>query len=453
MWRMIPCLDDADESKVYALCRQPRTLCQSHITPKFVSKWLKRTSMSGGLAHAARSDKRVQDTHTISLLCNDCEERFSKYENYFSYKIFKPYHNKSQSFEYDCNLELFATSLSWRILKTRCNEVKSSRPDLGILIDEAEYCWREFLLGKRSLMSPYESHLLFLGGSGITNSNLIGSDWYKFRTVGGTLVTTKNGVFVYSLFPHMLIITSIYPTNRKGWSGTLIEKDGKMTTLQSTCDVEFKDFFRDHARLTMTLSTGPSVEQSRQRLNKALARDPRQVLRSESAEIMLRDIDATRRKKMKGMPESVRALVEEVILKAVDDPDASDEHNQRFRWNSRHIANLLANLPRNEFQALDHMITSVIHMCRTTQKPTRGIFKMDSVWVVFMARYNTTKDHQRSEILASLQNLQHQPRGTKMSIVVFSMNCESDNYSFESGFAFPKNSRGPGSCGLGAKSG
>ena len=67
-----------------SLCEHDRDLQESHIIPKFVGKWLKKTSATGFLVNANHASKRVQDLITLNLLCRDCEERFSKFETYFA---------------------------------------------------------------------------------------------------------------------------------------------------------------------------------------------------------------------------------------------------------------------------------------------------------------------------------------------------------------------------------
>lgn len=146
-----------------ALCGRRGNIRQSHITPKFASKLIKDTSATGYLSSAADGSKRVQDGKRVSLLCDNCEERFSKSEKYFAENVFYQYHNKgTQLFNYDKNLEYFATSLSWRSLKVTYNEAVHDQPHFTARLDRAEACWREFLLGQRQHIEPHETHLLFI---------------------------------------------------------------------------------------------------------------------------------------------------------------------------------------------------------------------------------------------------------------------------------------------------
>ena len=419
-----------------ALCLETKIICQSHIVSKFFGKWLKSTSATGYFVSATNAIKREQDIVKVPLLCGCCEERFSKYEGWFSCKMFEPFSkqqsfNEPQSFEYDGNLELFVTSLSWRALKFSYDEIKSDRPDLVPLIDEAEYCWREFLLGKRQT-NPYESHLLFVDDKEHDVNSLGGSDWYRLRSVDATLCTSANRVFSYAKLPRMLTVTAIYPSALAGWGGTLVRTSGKITTSQSIDDDRFKGFFSNRAQQALTLSPQLSVEMSTKRMKKALE-DPSRFLKSETSKIMLSEMDEDLRKKMEKMPANVSGLVD-VIIRAVDNPGTSDEYNQSARWIGRHIANKLSNLPNDELKELDRMIEAVLKESGATRKYARSVWKADSVWIVVTVHNNATKEYQRSKMQDDLENLKSQQGNTKTPIGIFSINCEDGGCSFESGF-------------------
>ena len=246
-------MNRAGKPETCALCGGAGPICKSHVIPKFFGDWLKRESPTGYLTSAEHRGKRSQDILKIRLLCERCEERFSKHENYFKNKIFDPFEkpeslDKPQSFAYDSSLELFATSLSWRVLQADDGRARSARPCLALLINEAEYCWRQFLLGENQT-KPYESHLVFLDGEASDVHSLSGSDLYRFDAVDPKLYADKYRVVAYAKLPHMIVATSIYPTSMKDWKGTEIKESGKITTRQSIRDGAFGEFFAGRARL------------------------------------------------------------------------------------------------------------------------------------------------------------------------------------------------------------
>ena len=70
------------------MCRQVKKLCESHIIPKFFGNYIKKKSPSGGLRNPNNVNKREQDIYKENLLCDECEEIFSKLETYFQNNIF-----------------------------------------------------------------------------------------------------------------------------------------------------------------------------------------------------------------------------------------------------------------------------------------------------------------------------------------------------------------------------
>ena len=262
-------MDRAGKPKACALCGGAGFVCQSHVIPKFCGDWIKHKSPTGYLTSAEHGGKRRQDILKIRLLCKRCEERFSKHENYFRNKIFEPFEkpksfDKPQSFTYGDSFELFATSLSWRVLKADDGHARSARPDLAPLIDEAEYRWREFLLGQNQT-NPYESHLLFLDGEASDVHSLGGSDLYRFDAVDPKLYAGKYRVLAYAKLPHMIVATSIYPTSVKGWTGTSIKTGGRITTWQSIRDDAFREFFAGRARRVTALQDRLSDQERKRR--------------------------------------------------------------------------------------------------------------------------------------------------------------------------------------------
>lgn len=93
-----------------ALCNEPKELRSSHIIPKFASKWIKNTSKTGKMRDL--DYKRIQDSLKFPLLCEDCEQRISKFENYFAEMIFYPTVNlNSNDVNYDETLLKFIGQL------------------------------------------------------------------------------------------------------------------------------------------------------------------------------------------------------------------------------------------------------------------------------------------------------------------------------------------------------
>lgn len=113
------------------LCQKNQDLRESHIIPKFVAKWLKESSATGYLRQGVEPNLRKQDFPKERLLCGDCENRFSRWENIFAEKIFLPYLNDGKrEFEYTDWLLKFSVSLIWRMGISELDEFRDYKPNL-----------------------------------------------------------------------------------------------------------------------------------------------------------------------------------------------------------------------------------------------------------------------------------------------------------------------------------
>lgn len=64
-------------------------LKESHIVSKMFYNVIKKKSPTGIMRQVSAPNKGVQDGMKVPLLCERCEELFSKYETYFSNNIFR----------------------------------------------------------------------------------------------------------------------------------------------------------------------------------------------------------------------------------------------------------------------------------------------------------------------------------------------------------------------------
>ena len=426
-----------NENNVCALCLQESDLRESHIIPKFVGKWIKETG-TGYLVSAEDGSKRVQDITKLYLLCNDCEEKFSKLEKYFADKIFFPFHkDKIRTFDYNENLQSFIISLSWRALKIIAEDFKSENSHLSSFIDKAELDWRKFLNGDKESISPYENHFIFLDYVDDKKSDKTPPrfNWYTLHATDFTIVTDDKRIFVYIKLPWMIFVTSIQPTTLEGWNRTVIKENGKITSgNQIISDGGFGQFLLDRASIALNSSSGPSDEVAERRLIGVIKKDPQKFLESNTLRTMIEEKDLKRKKKMENMPESVIALVEEVIRPVIDQPRLNRAENQFNRWRTRQIADKIADLSKEEADRLNTTIIVTIKKASILQKDAQFTFTTNSLWITFMVTPNATKEYQQGKIVKEIEKLRQQTND-KIPLAVFSFNPEGD---FESGFLIPK---------------
>lgn len=99
------------------LCLQEKPLKESHIISKLFFKILKNKSKAGVLRDLNIPNRKTQDGIKVYLLCNECEEKFSKFETYYSNHFLKnvSFDNNSINTN-DDKLRFFLLSLHWRLL-------------------------------------------------------------------------------------------------------------------------------------------------------------------------------------------------------------------------------------------------------------------------------------------------------------------------------------------------
>lgn len=102
------------------LCNEDKKLEQSHIIPKFIFRWIKKTSLTGKLRNNTTPDRRSEDGDRLPFLCSECEDLFNKYETNFANNLFKlaTEDNLSQ-IPFTDELLKFIVSIIWRSLKFR----------------------------------------------------------------------------------------------------------------------------------------------------------------------------------------------------------------------------------------------------------------------------------------------------------------------------------------------
>lgn len=99
------------------LCLQEKPLKESHIISKLFFKALKNKSEDNSFRDLSVPNRRTQDGIKVYLLCNDCEEKFSKYETYYSNRFLKKFSDENNSINTNDNyLRYFLLSLHWRLL-------------------------------------------------------------------------------------------------------------------------------------------------------------------------------------------------------------------------------------------------------------------------------------------------------------------------------------------------
>jgi hypothetical protein len=179
-------------------------LCESHIIPKFVYDWMKKTG-TGRFRRLGTLNSPIQDGIKKYMLCKDCEEKFSKYEKWFSEKVFNPYINNSESVVKNENeLKYFVVSVLWRILKLFKDD--GNNYNFKIELNKAEIEWRKYLLNDIPISIHKNFHLILIDSDCWIEEK---SDFYFTRAVDIEIAENENLSFVYAKFSRFILIGEI----------------------------------------------------------------------------------------------------------------------------------------------------------------------------------------------------------------------------------------------------
>jgi hypothetical protein len=177
---------------VCCLCGSEGEIVESHGIPAFIGRWIKETSATGFLRGFHAPNRRTQDLPTVRLLCQDCEQRFSRAEKKFAELLFRPFHDGGSRFLYQEWLMYFAVSLAWRCLATSNQEGLRDHPHHTDAVNGARETWTRYLLGQSDYAGPYRFNLFFTPLGGSSDSPVPdGLSWYFMRGADMTPVYSK----------------------------------------------------------------------------------------------------------------------------------------------------------------------------------------------------------------------------------------------------------------------
>jgi len=415
-----------------ALCGNIKELNQSHIIPKFVGRKLKNTGGTGYLRGIIDPGKRKQDLPKLPLLCNECEELFSRYETYFANTIFHPFYDHGvEIFKYDERLLKFLVSVNWRTLKISYDDFIAEFPFLVGKIDEAEKQWRCYLLDKPSDIDEYEHHIMLLDY--VDESTEIipdGYQWYTLRSCDATLVGNHDNVLAYSKFPWMLFTSSIYPKKLDGWEGTKVNKEGVLEKPQKMDPVFFKDFFVQRAEFAINeidkVPEGKIIDY--------LMSDPERYLKSESFEVAIAEAKRRSIVKKEKLPDTVSCLID-IIENSIENPMYGEMMQRRLKFIQRVAADSLANLSEEEALALHEKLENIIIKSRKCNSEERMYFETDRFNALFMVNLAENKDEQKKALeKAHKELIEESDKGDTKIIIAFSFNPKLEDFLYETAY-------------------
>jgi len=193
-----------------SLCLNEKKLLDSHIIPKFVFKWLKRT---GSLyqRNPAKPNVRIQDGFKERLLCFECEQKLSLLEKWFAENIFNHFLSGTNNlFSYGDELGKFVVSLLWRIATVSKDNLEKKGSFLQEHLRLATEEWRKYLDIGIKPKAYDDLHLLLLPDEGWAGKqpNQFVSRYFS-RDIDGHIITIGEECWVYTKFARFMFFGRI----------------------------------------------------------------------------------------------------------------------------------------------------------------------------------------------------------------------------------------------------
>ena len=109
--------------------------------------------MTSKLRPTDNINQRVQDAEKCELLCLDCEQRFSAFENVVA-KLFDA-GAITHGAPYNVDFVRFLVSILWRVGTVRAEELKKESPRFSPALADALKTWSDYLHGKSADLGAY----------------------------------------------------------------------------------------------------------------------------------------------------------------------------------------------------------------------------------------------------------------------------------------------------------
>lgn len=278
------------------LCGIEAILKDSHFIPKFVGKWIKKTSVTGYIREKNEIHKRAQDTYKEYWLCGTCEQLFSGWEREFANRVFYPFVNQGISVaHYNEWMSKFCASISWRTLtylrsKNPNDELNLERKTL---LDGAQSHLKNYLLGNTSNLYQYEQHLFPLERIESANELALPSsiNRYFLRTLGMDIVGNSTNQYIFTKIPSFIILGVIKAKNlNKMRSSRVALKSGKVSPQKYVWPDNLATYVFERAEEIITLHK-MIPEQHLESFERYIYENPEKVVKSKQFQAFLSDYE------------------------------------------------------------------------------------------------------------------------------------------------------------------
>ena len=419
------------KERTCALCGAKKELRLSHIIPRFIAKWLKETSASGFL-RTGDTGHRIQDTFKINLLCEKCEELFSAWETYFAEQIFYPFQDGNTKLPYDDRLSKFMVSIAWRLLRVYLYDLIDDPTRRGYSETALEE-WKDYLLGKRSDLGPYENHIFFLNTLDTSSTKLPDKFlWYTLRSIDSmTAVLARDQIFTFAKLPGILLVSSINPTEFRGWKVSKIDNKG---TIELPQEITHKDALEFLVNRSTKIMQKPLTEVELNKIVAAMKSRSDRVLRSETLQTLLAE-GKRKRQQLAGQLHPVVQQLLKILDCAQTDGERPPDTRALLDFGLHLISNSLVDLPKEKAEQLAREIEEAILKSKATQANASSVSDLGEIVVISHVYPNSSRTQLLRKIEESFAEIQKRGSFPKAAeILVLAWNSLNAEPSFELSF-------------------
>lgn len=279
---------------VCRLCRAEGELCLTHVVPKFVFSWL-RKSGSGRIRAGWSPNRRIQDGAKARILCSPCELLFSEWERKFAERVFGPVHAGEigkRDIGYGPWALKFVVSVAWRVLTYHIEYGTLGDFPQPIRAARILNRWRQFLCGEAKSPGAQIHHLLpfdIAEGHSIPEISPF-FNRYVVSTIDTDVIHSRKSAFVYSKLGQLLVFSAIEDGNADQWKHTqLSEATGIIRPEHYKMPLSIFQYLNDKANRAATIHARMSPGQ-RAKVHNAMMANADALMRTRAGEALAADV-------------------------------------------------------------------------------------------------------------------------------------------------------------------
>jgi hypothetical protein len=254
--------------EVCKFCNKNEAIENSHLIPKSIYDWLKKTAPTPYMRSIHNPNQRAQDGVKSPLLCSDCEVEFSKVEDVF----FKKYFTKVANYRKPCPEKILITPdvikciyiIAWRVLADsfyypRDNDYTEEEFNkFPIFLDKIKQSI------EKGEFSKFRVHIIPCTENVLKRLGFPQVEWHIYErsiTAEPRIWDNWERFIIYIQIPFSIIVFEVVSNDKDEWQGTLIESGIKLNTtgiqsvpnyLKGIVNMYYEKFEESRAMLSKT---------------------------------------------------------------------------------------------------------------------------------------------------------------------------------------------------------